>query len=204
MTVAHEKLYAIRAMTRVSVFGIWEHKVLKQYCCIPNRIHYEPQMHCDINEVYITQKPGRAAMQYLDFTDLVIARRAFLEQFGDEVSRCLKLGDVYNQYGQRQDDVVFVISEKRVPYRGTAETRVRSYCIKCRLPLYIEYGEPVYILAESVRPDRKMYMVWDYPDLLVTPDLLARVDRRKWKGIYIFEVPVREKAEDGLDLPYHV
>ena len=77
----------------------------------------------------------------------------------------------------------------------------KNLCIKCGRYKYIP-DYPWYLLEGSL-DNRSIYVSWRLSGLIVTEELMERIDRKKFKGIEIFQVPILPEPVQGdeFDIP---
>ena len=148
-------------------------------------------------DVWVMDQPDISAVNVVAPPGLSFARRDFLDLFSEEVSKYLKLGRVFTSDGTLVEDFVTFVGEKRLPLRGSEDSRFFGFCKKCGNPRYWPQY-PWYVLRESLF-DQPLYESGGLSGLIITEQLKARIEKGRWKGIYITKLPVLDEPRDGIE-----
>ena len=113
------------------------------------------------------------------------------------VNEYLETGSVFLSDGTLLDNLITFIGSRRIPLRGSDKSKYRGQCKKCGRYRYIP-DYPWYVLEESYF-EQPIYQPWGLNGLIVNEELYSRIEKGKWKGIYITKLPVVDEPKDGID-----
>jgi len=170
-----------------------EHICLGYGCSRVLPFVYKKKMGIDI---YIDEKPNIAALNIV-YPEIDVARRDFLELFEHEVNDYLKTGSVFLSDGTLLDQYITFCGERRLFLRGSDKSQYMGQCKHCGQYRYVP-RHPLYILAGSYF-EQPIYQPCGPNGLIVNEELCGRIEKGKWKGIYITELPIVDKPKDGVD-----
>ena len=195
-----DHLYFIQCLSHSEAEYYWEKEIDKKYFCSECK-QYQDVMHKEVTDIYLRNNPGKGALNVIFYLGIYFARRDFLELFGEEAAKYLKLGRVFNREGRQLEEYATYTSDIRVLLRGQKKSSHKGICIKCGRYKYIP-DHPWYLLEGSL-DNRPLYVSWRRSGLIVTEELVKQVDRKKFKGIEIFSVPILPEPvkSDEVDLP---
>ena len=148
-------------------------------------------------DVYLDEKPDKSALNSVFLPGIGMGRWEFLELFRDEVHKYLRLGKVYLGDGRLSEDFVTFTADRLLPIRGSKKSSYYGKCPVCKAKGYSAWY-PFYVTRASLF-DRPIFVPWGDDGLVLTEELMARVDKRKWKGISVFKLPVIDEPRDGVD-----
>ena len=169
---------------------------IPNYGCV-KCLHPRPEYTFSPLDVYLCDKPSKACLNVVFPPWISIARLEFLELFRDEVQKYLRLGKVYIGDDRLLEDFVTFTADRLLPIRGSRKSLYNGRCDNCGRIRYIsEY--PFYITRASLF-DCPIFVPWGMCGLILTEELMSRVDKCKWKGISIFKLPVIDEPRDGVD-----
>ena len=148
-------------------------------------------------DVRLAQAPGPWALSGLAGPGINLARRDFLDVFAPEMSCELKLGHVSSAGEEPYEQYATYISGRPLLLRGGAKSKAWT-CDLCGTMRYI--------------PDMDWYVMRDmlsgqdlyechFGGLIITERLRMRIEKGRWKGIYISSVPIADTAKDGIEIP---
>ena len=192
-------LYFINTKTICHPDDSWVREFNKEYKC-PGCNYIDPVLREKGVDVYVRKRPDIAAVNAVLPPGINIARRDFFELFADEVAKYLKLGRVLLADGTVVDDFVTFVGKKQLAIRGSEGSSTwQSLCQCCghyryapRYPWYVLRGsfflQPIYATARKC-------------GLVVTEELRKRIEKGRWKGIYICPLPIVDEPRDGIDVP---
>jgi hypothetical protein len=147
-------------------------------------------------DVYLNDRPAVSAINVVN-PGISISRRDFMELFQEEVEKYLITGNVYLKGKILESHVTFV-GPKRLPLRGNIDgTRDFGKCKICGQYRYWP-AHPWHILRSSLF-DQPLYESYGLGGLVINDQLRARIERGRWKGIYITKLPVLDEPQDGID-----
>ena len=144
----------------------------------------------------LRKKPNRATLQKLLPPGIVFASSEFLELFSAEIEEYLEIGRVYLNSGELLDSFCSVVGKRRLLIRGQEGSHIKNCeeCGRCRYrtkyPWYISRSD---LFGQSI------YEAWPEVGLVVDEKLFARIDKVKWKGIYITKLPILDEPKDGIN-----
>jgi hypothetical protein len=145
----------------------------------------------DIRLVYCPRTPAISGLGL----DAGLIRTDFLEIFEPHFSREFRIGRAYDASGELIEGIVTYLTDHPVFLYGGPESTSRI-CQRCGRFVYDCLGKP-YILGVSL--DRRGPILGSMcGDLLLTEELASGIDRKKWKGIWVHEIPVLDEPRDGL------
>ena len=159
------------------------------------------------------EKPGIAAVSCTSRGNVSFARKDFLELFSEEVKEYLTLGSVYTAGGKKLEKFATFMGKERLLIRGDPAPKPPiqksgekpvffltccNPCSLCGHPRYIPFY-PYYLLKEYLT-GQPVYESGGTKSLVINEELCQRIDRKKWKGIYITKLPVIDKPKDEIDL----
>ena len=192
----YNKLYLIRSKSGCDPDKMWLKDFNEKYFCSEcNNI--KPQNLSKIFDVVLMYPPDRAALNVLFPPWINVARQDFLSLFEEEVNKYLKLGHVFNDDGKELKDFLTFTSKKRLPIRGNNKSRYRGVCENCGSYNYSP-KTPFNVLKESLF-NQPLYVPWGVRGMVLTEELKNRIDRKKWKGIVIYDLPILDEPRDGFD-----
>lgn len=90
---------------------------------------------------------------------------------------------------------VTVVAPKPLLVRGGPQSH-RSHCSQCGRLRYAPTHER-YVTKDALSGSHVFQAMGG--GLIVTEDALVRFNRKKWKGVAVVNLPVLEKARDGID-----
>jgi hypothetical protein len=194
-------LYLVHTKSICEVDSVWRDEFSKTHMC--------PGLGCGaiiglkshgVN-IWLRDKPDISAVNAIIIPGVNIARCDFLELFADEVQRYLFLGEVFVN-GILCSNYVTFSGDKPLLIRGGAKSRFYGCCRMCGRIRYSP-AYPWYVLKDYLLSDQPVYEAWNAGGLVLNEELKNRIQRGKWKGIYITKLPIIEQPNDGIvDLPY--
>jgi hypothetical protein len=129
-----------------------------------------------------------------------VAKRAFLNIFTDAAEGYLVLGRIVGPEGKEYPEFVSYTAPYALPIRGGSES-IRKTCGTCGqfgyYPMPFDYRYR-YLVSASLAPGRSLYTS-ELCELVLRGDLLARIDLKTRKQFRIHRLPVKDKAEDGIE-----
>ena len=145
----------------------------------------------------LDELPDISAVNNVEPPGINIARCDFLDLFAEEVNKYLKLGKVFASDGTEIEGYVTFVGEKCLPLRGGEKSK---YFGKCKVCGQIRYwpAYPWYILRDNLF-DQPLFESWGLNGLIITEELKSRIEKGKWKGIYITKLPVLDEPRDGIE-----
>jgi hypothetical protein len=145
-------------------------------------------------DVLLQRPPDIAALNYVSRAEVELARRDFLELFAHEAQTYLKLGRVLLKDGSPCDEYATYIAEKPLILRGGAKSHSWT-CDVCGTFRY-RPGLDWYVIRASLT-GQPLYEC-EFGGLIVTAELRNRIERGRWKGIYVTKIPVVDEPQDGI------
>jgi len=193
-------LYFIQCLSHSRAEYNWKHTMYQKYFCSECRL-YKDDMHKEVMDICLRDNPGIAALNVIFNLGFYFARRDFLDIFGDEVDKCLKLGQVFDREGRQLEEYVTYTADIRILLRGQKQSKHYGICNQCGAQKYVA-KYPWYIIESSLL-GRSIYVSWVKSGLIVTEELVKQVDRKKFKGIDVFKIPILPEPvkSDEVDLP---
>lgn len=127
------------------------------------------------------------------------AHREFLGQFGwDLIQRHFYLGRVFDAEGNLQKDYVTFRTKGSILYiRGRSHHSNGEPCEKCGRRGYYPLPPKTRYLTRASLTGAPMYES-DLNQLVVNEKLFAKLDQKRWRGLYVEKLPVLDHALDGL------
>lgn len=190
-----EKLFFIQPKDHDDFYTPWYKQTLDMYGCKLCR-DLRPEYLGRVFDAYFRWPLGREALTTM-LLSINVARVDFLSLFGDAVQQHLQLGKVYLGDGTPQNDFVTFTAKRRLVIRGSRRSSYAGMCPACGRHKYIAFY-PFYTLRAGYWK-QPLYVPWREKGLVVSQELFSRIDRRKWKGISIFELPIVDEPRDGID-----
>jgi len=190
-------LYYIHTKSICSPEESWLENIIEKHACTLCKRLY-PELRKNSIDVWVEEQPDISAVNSVHPPRIGIARRDFLHLFTEEVKQYLKLGEVFDRNGLLIERFATFVSEKHMILRGSEKSRLRI-CEKCGGYIYTSIY-PWYVIKESVF-NRSIYESWPLDGLVVTEELKNRIEKGKWKGIYITKLPVVDEPRDGFIIP---
>lgn len=146
-------------------------------------------------EVHILGVPRDTPLTRVSPPAVLMARRDLIDLFASEIARHLNLGPVFRESGELLPEWQSLVSEKPLLIRGGPKS-IRYVCPRCGRLRYGATGD-VYVLRRDLN-DQPIYEAKGR--LVVASELRARIEKGRWKGIWISKLPVRDEPLDGLPL----
>jgi hypothetical protein len=141
------------------------------------------------------KRPASAPLQVVWGMGLTVAPRDFLDALGrDLVERELHVGKVIGD-GKLLPDWVCFHPKQRVIVRGTTRALTRR-CGTCGRDVYSAWEEDN--LCPPPPPQARLMATATGGSLVVTGDVLAKIDRAKWKRLKAKRLDVLDEPRDGL------
>jgi hypothetical protein len=187
-------LYFIQPKDHRDSYNPWTHDILDQYGCRPCW-GIRPENLSRVFDVYLDSTPRKEALTTI-LLGINIARLDFLKLFWEDVEKYLKLGKVYAADGTCHQEYVTFTADWRLVIRGGKKSEYAGFCPICGEHHYFPWY-PFHIL-HPIR-EQALYVPWPKKGLVVNQELFSRIDRKKWKGISIFELPILDESQDGID-----
>ncbi len=171
------------------------HKTLQSGCSV-----HESVPHDSIRDIVLASKPSFSAFEWVKKANVFVMTKSFADLFKEDIEQSFTIGEVFSPSGVKQEDYVTLTFKQMIIVRGLGKgTYHKGFCPTCGLPMYGVIS-PFYVLKQSLT-DAKMHVVWQMSALLVSKELAARVDKKKFKGIRMFDVLVYDEPQDDFDLP---
>jgi hypothetical protein len=148
-------------------------------------------------DVFIDSKPSSAALGVVYPPWINIARVDFLELFEPHLETYMKIGKVLSSDGVILNKYVTYFGNRRLIVRGSKKSDYLGVCPNCHRHRYLA-SYPFYTLQAGYF-EQPIYVPWPKRGLVVNKELFSRIDRKKWKGISIFELPILDEPRDGID-----
>ena len=146
-------------------------------------------------DLVVRKRPKKVALNYIYPPSACFVNVEFLSLFSDEINELFNLGKVYLGDGTLLEDYVSFTGKKRTLVRGSEKSFYRI-CSECnRIRYHADY--PWYILESSI-PETSITEGWPKQGFVINQELRGRIDKSKWKGIYISKLPVLEEPKDGI------
>jgi hypothetical protein len=187
-------MYRVHTKSSCDPDEAWLSRFRAHFTCVG--CHRVARRLCETGaDVYLTHAPDAAAINFVSGTCIDLGRREFLELFADEVQKYLKLGRVFTADAQTCERYATFITEKPLVLRGGAKSRYRT-CEVCGCFCYM--ADLKWCVLRASLTGQPLYQC-TRGGLVVNEELRGRIERVRWKGIYITKIPVVEKAEDGID-----
>jgi len=147
-------------------------------------------------DIRLKEPPDISAVNVAEPPGVCIARRDFLALFGDEVCKYLKLGRVFLGDNTLLHGFVTFLGDRQILLRGAHNSRSSGRCKICGQVRYWP-AYPWYIVKDCLR-GQPLYESWPLDGLIITEELKARIEKGRWKGIYITKLPVLDEPRDGI------
>lgn len=147
-------------------------------------------------DVRLADRPEPAAVNAVSRTEIQFARKDFLDLFASEVDAWLKLGRVLGPDGKPYDEYATFIAEKPLVLRG-GPASTRRTCEVCGCFRYLPMPHTDWHVTTDSLTGQPIYEC-EYHGMIVTEELHARIERGRWKGIYISKIPVLDEPLDGI------
>jgi hypothetical protein len=141
------------------------------------------------------EKPDNTPLNMISGCGVGIARKDFLFAFGEELARQhLYLGQVFDPSGSPMEDWITFVGHHKIIIRGSKNVTVRC-CSECGRNVYFGMGQfhlypqPSYGVS-----------IFDAGNgiLVISKDLVRRINLNKWRKLDYMELPVLETPKDGL------
>ena len=175
---------------------LWFKKFREKYTCPGCRNTY-PEARKQGIDVWIKKRPNVSAINSINSTGISIARRDFMELFYEEVNKYLKIGKVFTSDGILVNDFITFVGVNQLILRGGEKSYFKNTPCQCcgRYRYWPAY--PWYILRDNLF-DQPLFVSWGLNGLIITEELKSRIEKGKWKGIYITKLPVLDEPRDGI------
>ena len=191
-------LYKIGSNEAIPLCNDWLEAFKKKYACKECQIVL-PQTYEKAVDVCLQKKAETFAMFFTTsyFTTSIsahIMRKDFFELFANEMRQlnvgkvCLKTESIVLH------DYVSVVGYPRLRIRGGPESQMCP-CPVCGNPRY-RASDPCYILRKTII-NQSIY-ISTIGGIIVTEELAKRIGKKKWKGIYIQKIPIRDEPIDSF------
>lgn len=144
--------------------------------------------------VKLEELPPRYALLGTEFSGVDVSDADFLNLFCDATS-CLNLGQVLGPNGVPIQRLVSFSSENLIAMRGGPNFYSR-FCQSCGCFRYTPNQS--YWIARQSLTGAPLYQC-EWGGLVVSEELAKRIDRKKWKGIFVVKLPVLDEPLDGID-----
>jgi hypothetical protein len=190
-------LYRIHTKSTCEKYNIWVSEFIRENECATCKRLFNHVRKSPI-DVYLSKIPDKSAVNAIVAPRVGIARRDFLSLFEDEVRRYLKVGRVFGPHGKLYEEFVTYTSATQLRIRGGKNSQYQGVCPSCGNIRYWA-GYPWYVLRRDYF-EQPLYEATSM-GLVVDENLLFRIDRKLWKGIYITKIPIVDEPKDGIDLP---
>ncbi len=145
-------------------------------------------------DVRVEYTPDASAVNFASPIPVGIIRMDFLALLGAEAADCLLLGQVLDRSGSPIPGFSTFVGKKPLVVRGGPES-TRRYCDTCGRFVYYPLGND-YVMRQTLT-GQPVYE--GGASLVMTPELSRRIERGKWKGIYITRLPIRDEPLDGIE-----
>ena len=126
-----------------------------------------------------------------------VLRKDFLEIFMPEISNYFYFGKVGIEGGEIVNSFTTLIGKNKLPLRGSKKSKYYRCCTKCSSHIYIP-KYPWYVMEQALT-GQAIYESYGLGGLIINEELRQRIDKSKWKGIDITELPVVTVPKDGID-----
>jgi len=201
MAIEYSKyLYRVHTKSICHANRLWLSKFKKKYVCSECK-RIKPEMQNKKIDVFLMEKPDKAAVNTVYPPGIDIVRTNFLDLFANELDECLDIGKVYINDDTIVEEFVTFAGKKSMFLRGSEETSFRGVCQSCGQLRYLPQY-PWYVMKESLI-DQNICQAYPLDGLIITEELKNRIKKGKWKGIYITKLPVLDEPRDGIeDFPY--
>lgn len=191
----YKKLYFIQPKDHCDSYKPWAREMAQKCICRDCR-GMRPEWLGKIPNVYLTTTPRKAVLSTIFRLDINIARIDFLQLFREEVEKYLKLGEVYSGDGKFLDGYVTFTAIRRLVIRGGPKSDYLNVCNICGRYKYL--AQYPFSILRAGYFERPIYVPWPESGLVLNETLFSRIDRKKWKGISIFELPILDEPQDGI------
>jgi hypothetical protein len=148
-------------------------------------------------DVRVKRKPDISALNFASPVLVHIARTDFLKLFQEEVDRHLLVGRVCNTSGRQIRGFATYFGRRPLMIRGGPKS-TRRYCGECGQFVYYPLGK-WYVMRESLTGQGLYEGCGPGGGLVITAELRERIERGKWKGIWITKLPIRDEPLDGIE-----
>lgn len=178
----------------------WYSEKASRYWC-QSCVKYRISLIAEDSNLYLETPPSKADMHAVWYVHMLLASKKLIALFSD-VCEHLNLGRVYNCRKGREElvDKVALSAKSYVVVRGLSiRTKHYGKCAECGIISYIS-DFPWYVLRQSLS-EAKIYLTWPTIGILVSKELADRIDRKQFKRIKLFDVPVYDVPQDEFDLP---
>ena len=194
------RLYRIAPKSTCDPADQWLEDFRAKYACPECRFDYTKRRGKQSVNVCLAHQPDASAVNCVTPPGVGIARRDFLDIFGEEAQDYLQLGGVFFGNGKQLHEFVTFVGTPLL-IRGGPEATINP----CRVCGYLRYWPgwhpPWYVLTCDIS-GQSVYESYGFShSLIVTQDIRDKIQRVRWKGIEIIELPVLDSPLDGLTLP---
>ena len=199
-TTSIGNLYLIHTKSLCHAHEQWLDDFEKKHVCSECK-RIKPEMQNKKIDVFLMEKPDKAAVNTVYPPGIDIVRTDFLDLFASELSECLDIGKVYINDATIVEGFVTFAGKRSIFLRGSKESSFRGVCQSCGQLRYLPQY-PWYVMKESLI-DQNICQAYPLSGLIITGELKDRIEKGKWKGICITKLPVIDKPRDGIeDFPY--
>jgi hypothetical protein len=146
-------------------------------------------------DIPLEYPPDISAVNFAYLPYVGIIRMDFLCLFEDEIDDHLSLGRVLSKTRKPIPGFATYIGRKPLAIRGGPESSGRT-CERCGRFVYSPLGEQ-YVMRDALT-GQPLYE-GDRASLVVTKELASRIQRGRWKGIYVSDLPIRDEPLDGIE-----
>lgn len=192
------ELYLISPKIGLEPAPVWWSEYLARLpVCGACKLMVPPELRRSGVAVCIRGEPGNVPLAQVTPPSVHIVRRDLIDLFAREAAQYLKLGPVSSEDGKHLGAWQSVTTEKPLLIRGGPQS-VRCTCPSCGRLRYQAAGrdDEFCILADDLT-GQPIYEASGW-GLVMTADLWNRVEKGRWKGIWVTRLPVRDEPLDGL------
>lgn len=187
-------LYRISPKTMIDPVSDWWHEYRSALECGACEMTVPQALRHGGLVLRISAVPPAVPLSIATPPGVLVARRDFIDLFTEEIMQYFNLGPVMSKTGEHMPEWQSLITSKPLLIRGGSKS-IRYTCPVCGRLRYHATGE-LYALAGDLS-DQPLYDAGSF-GLVLTSNLRARVEKGRWKGIWITTLPIREAPSDGL------
>lgn len=162
---------------------------------------FKPAVRSRIPDAQLKYRPNSAAISFLA-NGIGIMRADFADLFEPDFGRNFAIGRLFNRRGEQIAGFLTFVPHRPIELRNSEP--VHRTCEQCGRFVYQGLGpEENWFIHSASLTDQRIYG-GDFGLLFLHEDLAARIERKKWRGIYYRRIQVLDKPLDGIDpFPEH-
>jgi len=157
-----------------------------------------PQIERPLCPVVLSAKPKKCTLNIVGGAATDVMHIELFELLGSEFKESMETQTVSLSHGHRLADYIAIRARTQILIRGGPSSTAKGYCDLCGNLFYWPLPfESRHLLRRSIEDLLPVYG-GSVVALVIREDILNRVPTSQLTGIQIYELPIRDVAEDGL------